>query len=136
MYYTATPQQVTAYERKFKLKSETTGEDKRIKDYLLDMSSLLREMKLFMAINGIPSEQSRLDDDKKDKDHDKSVSRRFVAVTHHSGDIDSLACQVEELKLQLVETQSHMDKRVDGIQEQLNQIVDLLPMSSTSFQTK
>ncbi|KAG0204551.1 hypothetical protein BGX28_003557 [Mortierella sp. GBA30] len=141
VYYTATPQQVTAYKRKFKLKSETTRESKKIKDDLLDMSLLLREMKLSMAINGIASKRSRRDDGKESKDHDKSISRRFEAATDLSGYIEgenseTLVCQVEELMLQLVETRSHMDRRVDELQGRLNQIGELLLMMSNSFQRK
>ncbi|KAI1300856.1 hypothetical protein EDD11_005925 [Mortierella claussenii] len=143
VYYTATSQQVAAYEKRFKLKSESTREDKRMKDQPVDMSTLLREMKLTVATNGILSKRIRLDDSKEIKDHNKSISRRFEDMTPNNGDVQSeegltlaLACQVEELKLQLVETRSHMDRRVDGLQEQLNQIRDLLMMSPTSFTRK
>ncbi|KAG0348686.1 hypothetical protein BG004_004508 [Podila humilis] len=138
VYYTATPQQVTTYERTFKRKSETTQDDKRINDDLLDMSLVLREMKLALAINGISSTRSRLDDGNEGKDHNERVSRRFGAVTRFNDDIEgenseTLTSRVKELKLQLEKTQSHMDRRVDELQGQMNQIGDLLLTLSTSF---
>ncbi|KAF8970263.1 hypothetical protein BGZ46_010537 [Entomortierella lignicola] len=155
VYYTATLEQVKAYREKFQSDTEITRDVQAVKTQLSGISSTLHDVKSFVsfdrkgsmdivgAVETIRSNSSAQRQDsftetpsiynssEKDRGSDSQISRvetpdTVNATSSQPQEMQALARQVEGLKIQLTETQSNMDRRVDELNAQLRQIKDLL----------